>query len=87
MGCKIQSGMVIELIPSCAQNVRPLVRKYLMRLQGFKRFVLTQEGYLLPDRPPVPGFSRINPFPTSWSRLKKMLPRPPRRRHPRLPKP
>lgn len=34
-------------------------------VMSFKEFLAVQEGLLLPDRPPVKGLSRINPFPTS----------------------
>jgi hypothetical protein len=49
-----------------------------MRFTGFQEFVAWQEGLLLPDRP-IAGGVRINPFPITNARLKKILRQPPRR--------
>jgi hypothetical protein len=52
-----------------------------MRFTGFQEFVALGEGLLLPDRP-IAGSARINPFPITNDRLKKIL-RPPIRRRSR----
>ena len=52
--------------------------RYRMRFTGFQEFVAWGEGLLLPDRP-IAGGVRINPFPITNARLKKIL-RPPARR-------
>lgn len=39
---------------------------------SFRVFICIQEGLLLPDRPAVHGLSRINPFPITLGRLKKI---------------
>ncbi len=53
---------------------------------SFKHFIMdledaspcAAEGMLLPDKPAVPGMSRINPFPTTQARMKRIIRRPPR---------
>jgi hypothetical protein len=52
---------------------------------SFKTFLVTVEGLLLPDRPSVPGKSRLNmsPYPRSRYRANPHL-RPPGVRVPRL---
>jgi hypothetical protein len=47
-------------------------------MQGFMtfgQFVALREGFLLPDRPPRVGLSRINPFPTTNAQRKRLQPR------------
>lgn len=47
-----------------------------MRFQSFSEYVQMREGLWLPDRPVTPGGSRINPFPATQGRLRKMKPKP-----------
>jgi hypothetical protein len=59
-----------------------VVDRYRMRFTGFQEFLAWEEGLLLPDRP-IAGGVRINPFPITNDRLKKIL-RPPVRRSSRI---
>ena len=45
-------------------------------MMSFKEFVAMKEGFLLPDRPPAKGLSRINPFPTTAARRKRLHAKP-----------
>jgi hypothetical protein len=42
----------------------------------FKQFLELDEGMWLPDKNAVPGMSRINPFPATHARLKRIMPKP-----------
>jgi hypothetical protein len=43
----------------------------------FYEYVAWREGLLLPDKPPAAGLARINPFPATQGRLKRILARSP----------
>jgi hypothetical protein len=47
--------------------------KYDMKHHCFQEYVQMREGLLLPDKPSVQGFSRLNPFPSFQRRLKRLL--------------
>ena len=44
-----------------------------MAYMVFKAFLAAQEGVLLPDKPAAPGLTRLNPFPTTLARLRKIV--------------
>lgn len=48
----------------------------VMEVMSFKEYIRlrgVREGVLLPDRPPLKGTPRINPFPISQKRLQRLL--------------
>lgn len=46
-----------------------------MDFPTFKQYVEMREGVLLPDRPPAKGLSRINSFPTTNARRRRIIPK------------
>ncbi|MBA4067785.1 MAG: hypothetical protein C0501_29625 [Isosphaera sp.] len=38
----------------------------------FEQYVRVREGLLAPDRPPAPGLSRTNPFPTTNAHRRRL---------------
>jgi hypothetical protein len=44
------------------------------RYAGFKGYVAAREALLLPDKPAKPGMTRINPFPATQHKLKRLFP-------------
>lgn len=53
-----------------------------MNFPTFKQYVEMREGVLLPNRPPAKGLSRINPFPTTNARRRRIMPKPARPSNP-----
>jgi hypothetical protein len=47
-----------------------------MQFFRFKQYVEMREGFLLPDRSPAKGLSRINPFPTTGGHRRRLKPDP-----------
>jgi hypothetical protein len=43
-------------------------------LISFREYVAAREGLLLPDRPVRAGVTRINPFPATQRKLKRLFP-------------
>jgi hypothetical protein len=43
---------------------------------NFKEFLAMREGLLAPDKPPMKGLSRINPFPTTNAHRRRLQPKP-----------
>jgi hypothetical protein len=48
-----------------------------MGFQSFREYLAAREGFLLPDRSAAPGMSRLNPYPVTQARLKRILAKPP----------
>jgi hypothetical protein len=48
-----------------------------MKYMSFKEWLAQHdEGYMIPDRPPLKGMSRINPLPVTNAHRKRLHPKP-----------
>ena len=51
-------------------------RKYYMGFATFREYVQMREGLWLADKNAVPGMSKLNPFPATQTKLKRIAPKP-----------